>query len=118
MYLQGNSRKNELYFARHIDFFLTQFVNQVGPSNHLEPPSNHVQNDLGNRAITMITELVRDNRKIVDRIPKSDMDAVIGLLKREWVGVAQQSTRALELLCRTTASSSFCRCCVCVTAWR
>ena len=24
-YLQGNSRKNELYIAKHIDFFQTQF---------------------------------------------------------------------------------------------
>lgn len=31
-YLQGNSRKNELYIAKHIDFFQTQF--DLGVSLH------------------------------------------------------------------------------------
>ena len=30
----------------------------------------------------MITELIRDNRKIIDRIPKEDIDRIIELVKK------------------------------------
>jgi inositol 1,4,5-triphosphate receptor type 1 len=53
-YLMGNSRKNELYIAKYIDFFLTQFEYKEG--------------GIGLNAAHMVMELIRDNRKIVDRI--------------------------------------------------
>ena len=33
----------------------------------------------------MITELIRDNRKIVDRIPRDDIDRIIELVKEHKV---------------------------------
>ena len=30
----------------------------------------------------MITELIRDNRKIIDRIPRSEIDRIVGLVKK------------------------------------
>ncbi len=41
-YLRGNSRKNELYIAKHIDFFLTQF--QCKEVGHLNSKGAHPDN--------------------------------------------------------------------------
>ncbi|XP_064627454.1 inositol 1,4,5-trisphosphate receptor type 1-like isoform X9 [Lineus longissimus] len=65
-YMIGNSRKNALYFAKYIDFFQTQFS---------------VKGDIGLNVAQMIVELVRDNRKIVDRITKDQMDQFVDLLR-------------------------------------
>ncbi len=36
---------------------------------------------MGKRATTMVTELVRDNRKIVERMTKGEIDRLIELIK-------------------------------------
>ncbi|XP_070173522.1 inositol 1,4,5-trisphosphate-gated calcium channel ITPR3-like [Littorina saxatilis] len=77
-YLKGDSRKNELYIARYIDFFLTQFDIQSGK--------------IGLNAVHMVMELIRDNRKIVDRISHDHIDKFIDLLQKE------KNHRYLELL--------------------
>ena len=63
-YLMGNSRKNELYAAKHISFFITQ----LGCGLEMEP---------------MYTELVRDNQKIVDVIHDKEIEAFINLLRKD-----------------------------------
>ncbi|XP_062518427.1 inositol 1,4,5-trisphosphate receptor type 1-like isoform X2 [Corticium candelabrum] len=63
-YLVGNSRKNELYVAKYIPWYQTQ----IG---------------LGLNAETMVMELVRDNRKIVDRIEESQIDKFIEFLQKK-----------------------------------
>ncbi|XP_065834186.1 inositol 1,4,5-trisphosphate receptor type 3-like isoform X2 [Oscarella lobularis] len=60
-YLVGNSRKNELYVAKYIPFF----QGQIGQ---------------GLKAETMVMELVRDNRKIVDRVEESQIDRFVNFL--------------------------------------
>ncbi|XP_052783710.1 inositol 1,4,5-trisphosphate receptor type 1-like isoform X3 [Mya arenaria] len=77
-YLMGNSRKNELYIAKYIDFFLTQFEIKEGK--------------IGLNAAHMVMELIRDNRKIVDRITHDHIDKFIDLLKRD------KNYRYLDLL--------------------
>lgn len=64
-YMIGRSRKNALYFAKYIDFFQTQFSQKGG---------------IGLNVAQMIVELIRDNRKIVDRIGHSNIDKFITLL--------------------------------------
>uniref|UniRef100_A0A1I8GHA8 Inositol 1,4,5-trisphosphate receptor n=1 Tax=Macrostomum lignano TaxID=282301 RepID=A0A1I8GHA8_9PLAT len=76
-YLMGDSRKNELYIAKHIDFFRSQVV---------------LEEEVGLNAAHMIMELIKDNRKIVDRIPHSYVDEIIELLKQN------KNFRYLELL--------------------
>lgn len=63
-YLEGNSRKNELYMARHVAFF----QHQVGGGLDVGP---------------VYTELVRDNGKIVANIGKKEIAKFIDLLHRE-----------------------------------
>ncbi|CAD5113406.1 DgyrCDS2578 [Dimorphilus gyrociliatus] len=65
-YLMGNSRKNELYIAKYIHFFKTQIS---------------VGGEVGLSATQMVMELIRDNRKIVDRINKEHIDEFVDLLK-------------------------------------
>ncbi|KAK7486477.1 hypothetical protein BaRGS_00022278, partial [Batillaria attramentaria] len=77
-YLMGNSRKNELYIAKYIDFFLTQFEYKAGK--------------IGLNAAHMVMELIRDNRKIVDRISHDHINKFVELLQRE------KNYRYLELL--------------------
>ncbi|XP_050396213.1 inositol 1,4,5-trisphosphate receptor type 1 [Patella vulgata] len=76
-YMIGKSRKNALYFAKYIDFFQTQFTQKGG---------------IGLNVAQMIVELIRDKRKIVDRITKSHIDIFIQLLRQN------QNFRFLDLL--------------------
>ncbi|XP_029657301.1 inositol 1,4,5-trisphosphate receptor-like, partial [Octopus sinensis] len=65
-YMIGRSRKNALYFAKYIDFFQTQFSQKGG---------------IGLNVAQMIVELIRDKRKIVDRIGHSNIELFINLLR-------------------------------------
>ncbi|KAK2143235.1 hypothetical protein LSH36_861g02042 [Paralvinella palmiformis] len=65
-YLMGDSRKNELYMAKHLDFFESQIANE---------------GYIGLNAAHMVMELVKDNRKIVDRITHKHIDHFVDLLK-------------------------------------
>ncbi|KAL3860316.1 hypothetical protein ACJMK2_010455, partial [Sinanodonta woodiana] len=76
-YMIGKSRKNALYFAKYIDFFQTQFTKKGG---------------IGLNVAQMIVELIRDKRKIVDRITKHHIDIYIDLLQHH------QNYRFLDLL--------------------
>ena len=69
-YMIGNSRKNALYFAKYIDFFQTQIC---------------VKGEIGLNVAQMIVELIRDNRKIVDRISKEQIAMFVGLLQQQKV---------------------------------
>nr|XP_022345635.1 inositol 1,4,5-trisphosphate receptor type 3-like isoform X6 [Crassostrea virginica] len=77
-YLMGDSRKNELYIAKYIDFFLSQFELKEG--------------QIGLNAAHMVMELIKDNRKIVDRISHEHIDKFIELLQRD------KNHRYLDLL--------------------
>ncbi|XP_076470932.1 inositol 1,4,5-trisphosphate-gated calcium channel ITPR2-like isoform X2 [Babylonia areolata] len=76
-YMIGKSRKNALYFAKYIDFFQTQFTQKGG---------------IGINVAQMIVELIRDKRKIVDRITHQQIDEFVGLLQ------TSQNYRFLDLL--------------------
>ncbi|XP_060075349.1 inositol 1,4,5-trisphosphate receptor type 1-like [Ylistrum balloti] len=76
-YMIGKSRKNALYFAKYIDFFQTQFTQKGG---------------IGLNVAQMIVELIRDKRKIVDRITKKHIDTFIQLL------IKNHNYRFLDLL--------------------
>ncbi|XP_078335085.1 inositol 1,4,5-trisphosphate-gated calcium channel ITPR2-like [Crassostrea virginica] len=76
-YMIGKSRKNALYFAKYIEFFQTQFTQKGG---------------IGLNVAQMIVELIRDKRKIVDRITHDQIDEFIGLLQKT------QNYRFLDLL--------------------
>ncbi|KAL4233979.1 hypothetical protein ACF0H5_005634 [Mactra antiquata] len=76
-YLIGKSRKNALYFAKYIEFFQTQFTQKGG---------------IGLNVAQMIVELIRDKRKIVDRISHSQIDEFVALLQ------SSQNYRFLDLL--------------------
>ncbi|XP_046366515.2 inositol 1,4,5-trisphosphate receptor type 3-like isoform X5 [Haliotis rufescens] len=76
-YMIGKSRKNALYFAKYIDFFQTQFTQKGG---------------IGLNVASMIVELIRDKRKIVDRITNNHIDIFIQLLR------SNQNYRFLDLL--------------------
>ncbi|XP_048744986.2 inositol 1,4,5-trisphosphate receptor type 2-like isoform X4 [Ostrea edulis] len=77
-YLMGDSRKNELYIAKYIDFFLSQFELKEG--------------QIGLNAAHMVMELIKDNRKIVDRISHGHIDKFVELLQRD------RNHRYLDLL--------------------
>ncbi|CAL1535480.1 unnamed protein product, partial [Lymnaea stagnalis] len=66
-YMIGRSRKNALYFAKYIDFFQTQFTQKGG---------------IGLNVAQMIVELIRDKRKIVDRITHAQIDQFVTLLEK------------------------------------
>ncbi|XP_023930445.1 inositol 1,4,5-trisphosphate receptor type 3 [Lingula anatina] len=84
-YLVGDSRKNELYIAKHIPFFLDRIEqSQHTRDSHEEMVSLH--------AAYMVTELIRDNRKIVDRMTTAHIDKFMNLLK------TKKNYRYLELL--------------------
>ncbi|XP_064638655.1 inositol 1,4,5-trisphosphate receptor type 3-like isoform X2 [Lineus longissimus] len=76
-YLMGDSRKNELYIAKYIDFF----------QNQISYPG-----EIGLNAAHMTMELIKDNRKIVDRITKEYINDIISLLGEN------KSYRYLDLL--------------------
>ncbi|XP_060552412.1 inositol 1,4,5-trisphosphate receptor type 2-like [Ruditapes philippinarum] len=76
-YMIGKSRKNALYFAKYIEFFQTQFTQKGG---------------IGLNVAQMIVELIRDKRKIVDRISHHQIDEFVGLLQ------STQNYRFLDLL--------------------
>nr|XP_019924346.2 inositol 1,4,5-trisphosphate receptor type 1 isoform X2 [Crassostrea gigas] len=76
-YMIGKSRKNALYMAKYIDFFQTQFTQKGG---------------IGLNVAQMIVELIRDKRKIVDRITKNNIDTFLQLLR------TNQNYRFLDLL--------------------
>ncbi|XP_052703114.1 inositol 1,4,5-trisphosphate receptor type 3-like isoform X2 [Crassostrea angulata] len=78
VYLMGDSRKNELYIAKYIDFFQSQFELREG--------------QIGLNSVHMVMELIRDNRKIVDRISHEHIDNFVGLLQRD------KNHRYLDLL--------------------
>ncbi|XP_055890997.1 inositol 1,4,5-trisphosphate receptor-like isoform X3 [Biomphalaria glabrata] len=65
-YMLGKSRKNALYIAKYIDFFQTQFTQKGG---------------IGLNVAQMIVELIRNKRKIVDRITQAHIDTFIQLLR-------------------------------------
>ncbi|GFO23773.1 inositol 1,4,5-trisphosphate receptor type 1 [Plakobranchus ocellatus] len=65
-YMLGKSRKNALYIAKYIDFFHTQFTQKGG---------------IGLNVAQMIVELIRDKRKIVDRITQQHIERFIQLLR-------------------------------------
>jgi inositol 1,4,5-triphosphate receptor type 1 len=62
-YSVGESRKNELYLARHLSFFHQQL--------HSETKANR-----------MLTELIRDNKKVVDVISDTETDLYVSLLEK------------------------------------
>lgn len=76
-YMIGKSRKNALYFAKYIEFFQTQFTQKGG---------------IGLNVAQMIVELIRDKRKIVDRITHAQINEFVGLLQKN------QNYRFLDLL--------------------
>ncbi|XP_078311676.1 inositol 1,4,5-trisphosphate-gated calcium channel ITPR2-like [Crassostrea virginica] len=78
VYLMGDSRKNELYIAKYIDFFQSQFELREG--------------QIGLNSVHMVMELIRDNRKIVDRISHEHIDTFVNLLQRD------KNHRYLDLL--------------------
>ena len=46
---------------------------------------NDFQGDIGLRATQMLTELVKDNQKIVDRVTEADIQTMVTLVKRKRV---------------------------------
>ncbi|KAI0220817.1 Inositol 1,4,5-trisphosphate receptor type 3 [Lamellibrachia satsuma] len=76
-YLRGHRRRNELYIAKYIDFFLGQLYYEDG---------------IGLAVAPMIKELIGDNRKIVDRITHDHIDLFIDLLSK------RKDYRFLDLL--------------------
>ncbi|GFR73252.1 inositol 1,4,5-trisphosphate receptor type 1 [Elysia marginata] len=97
-YLMGDSRKNELYIAKYIDFFLTQFeykeVRERISSNidFFLTQFEYKEGGIGLNAAHMVMELIRDNRKIVDRISHNNINTFVDFLHRE------KNYRYLELL--------------------
>ncbi|KAK3607291.1 hypothetical protein CHS0354_002916 [Potamilus streckersoni] len=67
--LLGHSPKNKLYIARYIDTFIKQF--------------DIKERKIGQNAVHMVTEIIRDNRKIVDRITHDHIDLFVDLLHTE-----------------------------------
>ncbi|XP_077987360.1 inositol 1,4,5-trisphosphate-gated calcium channel ITPR1-like [Glandiceps talaboti] len=76
-YVLGDSRKNELYIARFIDFFQTQILRE---------------GEIGLHAAHMVMELFQDNRKIIDRITRQQIDSFVDLLR------GNKNYRYLDLL--------------------
>ncbi|ELT91343.1 hypothetical protein CAPTEDRAFT_201920 [Capitella teleta] len=83
-YMIGNSRKNALYFAKYIEFFQTQITVTVG--------------DIGLNVAQMIVELIRDNRKIVDRVTQDQIEMFVSLLRQNRVSTSIHNYRYLDLL--------------------
>lgn len=50
-----------------------------------------MQGQIGLNSVHMVMELIRDNRKIVDRISHEHIDNFVGLLQRDKVCLLQQS---------------------------
>nr|XP_006820066.1 PREDICTED: uncharacterized protein LOC100369931 [Saccoglossus kowalevskii] len=73
-YVCGDSRKNELYLARFIDYFQGQ-LKQTSVGNVF------TEQNVGHVVTRMLMELFRDNRKIVDRITKQHITQYIDLLE-------------------------------------
>ncbi|KAL3848254.1 hypothetical protein ACJMK2_019123, partial [Sinanodonta woodiana] len=67
--LLGNSQKTKLYIARYIDNFVKQF--------------DIKEMKIGQNAVHMVTEIIRDNHKIVDRITHDNIDHFVELLQSE-----------------------------------
>ena len=44
-----------------------------------------IQDEFGEKATTLIAELIRDNREIIDRIPKAEIDRIVGFVKQHRV---------------------------------
>ncbi|OAF68200.1 hypothetical protein A3Q56_04067 [Intoshia linei] len=65
-YLKGNSRKNEMYISKYIRFFDSQI---------------RTEGKIGLQVAQMVMELIKDNRQIVDRIDRRQIDDYISLLK-------------------------------------
>lgn len=97
-YMIGKSRKNALYFAKYIEFFQTQFTQKVQYYAHIYcRKKKHlydydkwwalckIQGGIGLNVAQMIVELIRDKRKIVDRITHDQIDEFIGLLQKTQV---------------------------------
>ena len=53
------------------------------------------QGEIGEKATTMITELIRDNRRIIDRIPQGEIDRIVGLVRK--YKVTQQSVSGIQI---------------------
>ncbi|XP_074650375.1 inositol 1,4,5-trisphosphate-gated calcium channel ITPR3-like [Tubulanus polymorphus] len=66
-YMAGSSRKNALYMAKYMGFFYTQL---------------HQRGQIGLNVAQMIMELIKDNRKVVDRLGQTDIDIFVSLLKK------------------------------------
>ena len=89
-YMVGSSRKNALYFAKYIPFFQSQIIVTIVSACFLFIESfkfpnvlidGTIQGDIGLNVAQMLVELIRDNRKIVDRISLQQIEMFVGLLK-------------------------------------
>ena len=99
-YLSGSSRKNELYIAKYISFFQSQVrapdlahTGVAAPPAASEPHCRwacvalamgallpQLGYDFG--AANMLLELVRDNRRVLDRISEQQVESFIFWLKK------------------------------------
>uniref|UniRef100_A0A1I8FAX0 RYDR_ITPR domain-containing protein n=1 Tax=Macrostomum lignano TaxID=282301 RepID=A0A1I8FAX0_9PLAT len=93
-YMLGNSRKNALYFAKYIEFFQTQMGRQTHVSRcwwQCGQCSGTISlmlvSDLALKVTKMLVELMKDNRKIVDRISHEQMEVFVELLRKNERGV-------------------------------
>ena len=77
-YLSGDSRKNELYMGRHMDFFIKLIDDSAG--------------SIGLTATLLTVELFRNNRKLVDRVTFGHIDMICTLVK------SHMTFRYLDLL--------------------
>jgi hypothetical protein len=59
-----------------------------------------VQGDIGLNVAKMIAELIRDNRKIVDRISQEQIELFVGLLKLNKVGICRPLLQCAVLCVR------------------
>ena len=57
----------------------------VGVTYQLSTVLCQIQDEFGEKATTLITELIRDNREIIDRIPKAEIDKIVGFVKQHRV---------------------------------
>lgn len=77
MYLIGGRKKNALYLAKYINFFQEQL---------------HLKGQMGLNIAQMLVELIRNNRKIVDRITTAQIDDIVALVRE------RKNYQLLELL--------------------
>ena len=68
------------------DLVIEHHIASVAPS--WRESSCSQQRDIGLNIAKMLSELIRDNRKIVDRIKKTQIDTFINLLKQTEVLIA------------------------------